>query len=485
MSKRDYGTGGVFRNGKNWMVRIRDEHGKKINLGTYSTQEEAERICLAARKELTEHQWVTPGGTTLRSYGESWLDRREKDGSHRGVDKERSRWKAHIEDAPFIDETLGSIRAADLRSWVRSLLNKKITRTKRTRDGTKRRKSSKTLSRGTVVHIRNLLSACFNAAVEDELIESNPLTGVKVPSVPRVIEKDEERTYLDTKEIEALINCESIPFSSRSIFAIAVFTGLRKGELWGLKRDDVVLDGDRPHLVVRRSNKGPTKSGKILRVPLLPRAIQAFKEWLKVAPASREGWVFPRADGRQRRKDDVAGWSDKKYRRKGELKITPGHKSRAGIERDVDFHELRHTFASHLIMGSWGRVWSMEEVRAFLGHSSITVTQRYAHLSPEALHKAAAETTGVTAAPVSRGAVVNRRYGGRRRVISSSSGRRRRRVDETAVSAATGGSEIGLKLALNSGYVLQTENANPPESNGTPDRIRTCDRRLRRPRWAA
>ena len=56
------------------------------------------------------------------------------------------------------------------------------------------------------------------------------------------------------------------------------------------------------------------------------------------------------------------------------------------------FHDLRHTCASHLLMGTWGRAWKIEEVCAFLGHSDITVTQRYAHLSPDHLNRAAAET---------------------------------------------------------------------------------------------
>jgi hypothetical protein len=45
-------------------------------------------------------------------------------------------------------------------------------------------------------------------------------------------------------------------------------------------------------------------------------------------------------------------------------------------------------------MGTWGATWRLEEVRDFLGHSSIVVTQRYAHLSPEHLHAKAAQTGG-------------------------------------------------------------------------------------------
>jgi integrase len=51
----------------------------------------------------------------------------------------------------------------------------------------------------------------------------------------------------------------------------------------------------------------------------------------------------------------------------------------------VRFHDLRHTCASHLVSGTWGRAWRLEEVRDYLGHSNISVTQRYAHMSPHAM----------------------------------------------------------------------------------------------------
>ncbi len=67
--------------------------------------------------------------------------------------------------------------------------------------------------------------------------------------------------------------------------------------------------------------------------------------------------------------------------------------------RRVRFHDLRHTCASHLVMGTWGRQWTVNEVSAFIGHSDISVTQRYAHLSVDHLAVAAAETTGDVQAP--------------------------------------------------------------------------------------
>jgi site-specific recombinase XerC len=64
----------------------------------------------------------------------------------------------------------------------------------------------------------------------------------------------------------------------------------------------------------------------------------------------------------------------------------------AGIE-DCRFHDLRHTFASHMVM----RGASIKEVQEILGHKSLTMTVRYAHLSQEHKKKAVNLLNGLTA----------------------------------------------------------------------------------------
>jgi hypothetical protein len=66
----------------------------------------------------------------------------------------------------------------------------------------------------------------------------------------------------------------------------------------------------------------------------------------------------------------------------------------AGIARPVRWHDLRHTCASSLVAGWWGHRWSLEEVREMLGHSSVLVTEKYAHFADSVIDRAARLTQG-------------------------------------------------------------------------------------------
>lgn len=172
----------------------------------------------------------------------------------------------------------------------------------------------------------------------------------------------------------------TITSAQRSAIVVAVYTGLRAGELWGLQWRDVHLDGDRPRVVVRHSREQATKSGRIREVPLLAPARAALERWRELAPGVGAALVWPALDGACHRDGYDAGWARV-------LEI-------AKISRRVRWHDLRHTCASHLVQGTWGRAWSLAEVRDVLGHSTIRQTERYAHLCPGGLHDAARATSG-------------------------------------------------------------------------------------------
>lgn len=333
-------------------------NGRRESLGIYDTRAEAERVRDEALRQ-------TSRDLTLRAWGSEYLDVRALDGYHRDERSDRNRWKARVLTAPFADYRLDAITARDVRQWVRAMV----------RDGR---------ARTTVGNALSLLRVALEAAVEAGYLPSNPARGVRVP---RMASDDEGWTWLTQEEIGRLLTSRTEPathrrqraayWHQRTAIQVAVYTGLRAGELWGLRWGDVTLDGDRPHLTVRRSRGGPTKGGRVREVPLLPPAVQALEEWRRRAPGLPRALVWP-ADGGG---CHVVGYD-------AQLRLWLRD---AQIYRRVRFHDLRHTCASHLVQGTWGRAWRLEEVRQWLGHVDLSTTQRYAHLAPEGLHGLADE----------------------------------------------------------------------------------------------
>lgn len=363
-----------------WRHRVRlTVHGQLRTLDICDTAEQAERTLAASLLRLDGQL----DGLSLAQWGERWLDRREKDKIHRSTKSARSVWKARIAIAPFADWPLRRIQHTDVVRWVRKLLCSPA------QPGHKHKTTpTRTLSRQSVLNALSLLRVALADAADEGHLQGNPAAAVRVP---RVATTEEGWTYLTADEIAAVLELpvstdgrgdkEHIRLEQRVAITVAIYTGLRAGELWGLRWGDVQLRGDRPELVVRHSYRGPTKGGKVRRVPLLPPAREALKKWRARRPGVADAFVFAAAGGGCHTSGYDAAWG--RVRR-----LT-------GIREEVVFHSLRHTCASHLVMGTWGRPWRLEEVRQMLGHSSITVTERYAHLAPEGLHAAAAATARI------------------------------------------------------------------------------------------
>jgi integrase len=140
---------------------------------------------------------------------------------------------------------------------------------------------------------------------------------------------------------------------------VAMNTGMRRGELTSLTWSDVHLPGKR--LTVRAET---SKAGKARHLPLNSEAVAVLERWAKCTPYDGDR-VFPIESP----KKAWAALID-------DAKIS-----------DLRFHDLRHHFASRLVMAGI----DLNTVRDLLGHADIKMTLRYAHLAPE--HKASAVET--------------------------------------------------------------------------------------------
>ncbi len=375
-----YGRGGIeeLPSGR-FRVRITVD-GKRIK-ETCDTREAAEtfrRALVQERHDLDRRKAAepppAPAVVTLASWGETWLNTRERQGLVRWPENDRSRWSVRVAPSALAAMPLVDIRTKHVRAWVDEQLAARV--------------EGKPLASGSIRHALNLVRKCLGDACAEERIPANPALGVKAPKRTAKGAARDPWTFLTADEVRAVETCEAMPEAARLLFVVAIYTGLRAGELWCLRWGDVHERDARPEVIVRASWKGAPKNGRAQPVPLLPKAREALTRFRELATVDGEvpaddALVFPSPRGHQRQCGDDAGWGTRKVRglHRDGLKLL------AGITRPVRFHDLRHTCASHLVMGSWtSSAFPLADVRTFLRHGSVAMTERYAHIAPGHLH---------------------------------------------------------------------------------------------------
>jgi integrase len=135
---------------------------------------------------------------------------------------------------------------------------------------------------------RGALSPLFNTAIEERVIDFNPVTGVRIPAPPKTIVEDEdEERGKALKRIELAAFLDAVDPDWRLFFEFLTVTGLRIGEVIGLNWKNVVLDGDEPRIRVREQiYKGRRK--KYLKSDEGKRDIPLAPSWVDRLTAHRD-----------------------------------------------------------------------------------------------------------------------------------------------------------------------------------------------------
>jgi len=370
--KRIYGSGIIEKYGDRHRARVRKPDGSKPTLGIFDSEDQAAKalddfFAVAS----TSGGWTT--GQSLRTFGDGFLDDRELIDKVKNIKTDRGRWENWILAAEFADWPMAAVTAVAVRAWVKWLLRQK---TKDLRYGARRR--PRKVSPASAKHCLNLLRVALEKAKLDGIIESNPADGVEVPGLD-----EPEWDYLKLDDQRRWENADGVPDFLYYAVMFAYGGGQRRQDQWDLKLDELHLDAPQPYFRFKMRKRRVGKKVKWVTVPLFGAALRAIKAWLALLPAycpkNPLGLVWPAEDG-GRRVTDAPGWDE--WRKK------------VGIARHIKWHELRHTFGSSLVSGVWGRVWRLEEVREVMGHSSVDVTERYAHLAPAAILDAGSGTIG-------------------------------------------------------------------------------------------
>ena len=215
-----------------------------------------------------------------------------------------------------------------------------------------------------VAAIRSFFGFLFeNGAINEDPTESlgSPRVG---RSLPRFLSKDEVTRLLDAA-------CQ-VPGNEAqrdaAILELLYATGLRVGELVSLNLTDLDLQES----YIRCWGKG----SKERIVHLYPRALEELKGYLSrarlvlVKHRKRESALFVNHRGERLTRQWV--WN-----------ILKTYGAKAGINQRITPHTLRHSFATHLLQNGA----SLRHVQELLGHSSISTTQVYTHLTGNHLHR--------------------------------------------------------------------------------------------------
>jgi integrase len=206
-----------------------------------------------------------------------------------------------------------------------------------------------------------LLSKAFGLAIGWGWRKDNPARGVK-----RHGEEKRHDRWLSREEIRALLHVlRSYPDQqSANVIRLLLYTGARKHEALSARWEDFDLKGGR---WTKPSHH--TKQKRTETVPLSRVALWLLGRMRRVAGAPTSGWLFPGRKPDSHQEDLKGAW--------GEIR------GLAKIE-GVRIHDIRHTFASHLV--SSGE--SLPVIGRLLGHTQAATTMRYAHLSDGALREA-------------------------------------------------------------------------------------------------
>ncbi len=208
----------------------------------------------------------------------------------------------------------------------------------------------------TIKHVLTLLRRIINFGVSKQLCSSLSFR-IEMPRVDNIKTED-----LTSEQLNRLLEAieEDTDIQAANFMRVALFTGMRRSEIFRLKWDDVGFE--RGFIHIRDPKGGPDQN-----IPLN----DATRDLLANHPRGENEYVFPGRNGKQR----------------VDIKRPVNRiKKRAGLPKDFrPLHGLRHVYAS--MLASSGQV-DMYTLQKLLTHKSPLMTQRYAHLRDETLKRA-------------------------------------------------------------------------------------------------
>jgi len=369
--KRANGEGNIRkRKDGRWEGRYTAGHdpatGKPIYKNVLGkTQAEVKEKLKRAIEETRGLDIVKAGQYTLGQWMDVWFENYAKlkvrPSSHQT-------YKGYINNhiKPYVGNIpLSKLTSLDLQKLYKMLL------TEGRIDRIESKNQPKGLSAKTVRNINQIISSALNLAKEQKLLASNPAEACALPRV-----EHREMKTLPVEQLTSFLR-EAKETGVYEMYYIELATGLRRGELLGLKWQDI----DMVNGTIRVQRQVARIDGEIVEAPLKtknsyrtvsigPDAIEVLKEQKKKVGDSE--YVFPSPNGGPISPDSV-------------LNMLHRVLERAGLPK-IRFHDLRHTFATLALQNGV----DIKTVSGMLGHFSAGFTlDTYAHVTTSAQREAA------------------------------------------------------------------------------------------------
>jgi integrase len=359
-TRRAYGTGTLQIVGRSWIGSWYGSDGRRVRrkVGDVRTEGQVDGLTKAqaerALRRLRELETPrpTPGAerVTMEEAGREFCQRLELKGrrkSHRLT--VASDLRNHI--APFFaGKTLDRIKPEDIERYVAA--------------------KRKTLATKTIRNHVNTMHSVFDLGVRKGWCQVNP---VKLADRPTTKKTETRIQFLDQAELEKLLAArypdDAFGSIEPTLYLTAAMTGLRQGELLGLRWRDVDLDVRKIRVVspyVRGEFGDPKSVGSGRSVPMAERVATALRELRERSLYARDrDLVFCHPE------------TGKPLDRSKLVRRFRQALDRAGVH-PITFHELRHTFGTRMAAAGT----PIRTLQHWMGHADSKTTQIYAHYQP-------------------------------------------------------------------------------------------------------
>ncbi len=228
------------------------------------------------------------------------------------------------------------------------------------------RLSEKGIFKTSIARKLSAIRSFYRYLVREEILSSNPLKGTSSPKLDKRLP-----SFLTLGEVGQLLSAPNLSTPKgrrdRALVELIYASGLRVGELVKIDLGDIDLDAKEIRVLGKGSKERVVLIGKQAQAALISYLNEARP---KLLGGKKTKALFLNRDGERILKRRVQ-------------KIIEEYAKLAGIEKGVHPHMLRHTFATHLLDGGA----DLRVVQELLGHSSLSSTQVYTHVTKSQVKK--------------------------------------------------------------------------------------------------